>query len=208
MSPSVLRARSLAGFLGLVAAFALTTVHAQAGCVYDFSEYDNVYPSSDGSTLYYSVSAVDNSGCGHSDYTTVANIQSPSGRQGSASQAGLAATAAIAFEDETGTYSIYSSGSFYCPFAQQIVYNGWGSGGIFAVAITNTSYRNPVVVNGACSYTATACTSGTPSCTGGVLPQLGGSCPDPIQDVYLRVVFLRGVTCVATFWTPGAGECN
>jgi hypothetical protein len=28
------------------------------------------------------------------------------------------------------------------------------------------------------------------------------------QEVYLRVVFLRGVTCVATFWKPGAGACD
>ncbi len=180
---------------------------AGAGCVYNFSEYNNFYPSSDGSTLYYSVSAVDNSGCGYSEYTTVANMQSPSGGTSSSSQAGLASTASMAFDNEVGTYSVYTTGSFYCPCAQQIVYNGWGTGGYVTLALAKTAYKNPVPFDGGCEYTSTACTSGTPTCTGGVLPTMGGTCPSPITVAYLRVTLLGATQCYAVLYTTGASNC-
>ena len=57
----------------LLAADVVMMFHVPAAaqtCHYNFSYYDDVYFSSDGSTIYSSVSVVDNSGCNHSQYTT------------------------------------------------------------------------------------------------------------------------------------------
>ncbi len=196
MSPSVLRARSLAGFLGLIAAFALTTVHAQAGCVYNFSEYDNVYPSSDGSTLYYSVSAVDNSGCGHSNYTTTANIQAPDGTVSTSSASGLASTVSTTEDMASGgDYSAYTQGFFYCPYAGTVV-NGWGTGFDIFIGRTVTWYGWPLLVGSSCQYSATACTSGTPSCTGGSAVEVGEPpCPYYLRVTYVRFAYKQIVEC-------------
>jgi hypothetical protein len=214
MSPSVLRARSLAGFLGLIAAFALTAVHAQAGCVYNFSEYNNGYHSSDGSTLYYSVSAVDNSGCGHSDYTTVAQITSPSGRQSSSSQSGLASTASLALDGETGDYSVDTTGSFYCPFAQQIVYDGYGGGGPVGVGDHYTYYTNLTGgYGGDCTWHSVACTAGTtPTCSNGfVFGIYLQACPQYVKVTYLVISAFGETECLLfgdVTEVSGPGPCT
>jgi hypothetical protein len=217
MSPSVLRARSLAGFLGLIAAFALTAVHAQAGCVYNFSEYNNGYLSSDGSTLYYSVSAVDNSGCGHSDYTTVANIQAPDGTVFTSSASGLASTLSTTEDMASGgDYSAYTQGFFYCPYAGAVV-NGWGTGLDLKIEYRYTYWTNPIYypLTDECDWQNTACTPGTTKTCGSAALTVNDfpfQCPAYVRAKY-PVLIENGVVLCSPVITPptpvsGPGPCT
>jgi hypothetical protein len=114
---------------------------AKATCVYAFSYYDNVYFSSDGKSLVSSVSVVDNSGCGHSQYTTTAKISSPSGRLATQSQSGLSATVQILINGETGTWSPFTTGTFYCPVL--LGFAGFGNGWTVSSGQRTTYYSNP-----------------------------------------------------------------
>ena len=214
MTPGSVRLRSVAGLVGLIASFAAPAAHVQAGCVYNFSADNNVYGSSDASTLYYSVSVVDNSGCNHSDYTTVAQITSPSGRQSSSSQSGLASTASLALDGETGDYSVYTIGSFYCPFAQQIVYNGYGGGGTVGVGEHYTYYTDPTGGYGSdCTWQRLACTAGTTAtCSNGfVLGVYLGACPQYVKVAYLVITAFGVTECLDygdVITVSGPGPCT
>lgn len=216
MLPSVLRARSLPGLLGLIAAFAAPAAHVQAGCVYNFSEYNNGYLSSDGSTLYYSVSAVDNSGCGHSDYTTTANIQAPDGTVSTSSASGLASTVSTTEDMASGgDYSAYTQGFFYCPYAAAVVY-GWGTGFDLKIEYRYTYWTNPIYypLTDECDWQNTACTPGTTNTCGSalVLDIYPFSCPAYVRAKY-PVLIENGVVHCSPVLLPvttvsGPGPCT
>ncbi len=179
-------------------------------CVYNFSEYNNLYPSSDGSTIYTSVSVVDDSGCNHSDYNTTASITSPSGRTAYATTPGLFSESSLAFDNESGSWSTQTSGTFWCPVFQG--YAGFGNGWLPTIAITVTYYQNPIPTQNGCMYTATACLGASqPSCTGGGSPTFPQPCSRFLQVYYLKVVELGVRQCFVVppprSW-PGPGTCN
>src|SRR5215831_6915296 len=89
---------------GLISLTPFTHALAQT-CQYSFSDYDDVYASSDASTIYSSATVYDYSGCNHSQYVTTATIYSPTGRSASATNSGMSAAAGIAVNGEEGTYN-------------------------------------------------------------------------------------------------------
>lgn len=71
--------------------------------------------SQDLSYLYASSTVIDYSwGCSHSSYSTRVTIYSPSGRVASSQSSGLQASVSLATAGEFGTYSIVTTGTYYC----------------------------------------------------------------------------------------------
>ena len=125
-----------------------TTARGQS-CVYNFSEYFNVYASADGATLYSSVTVSDNSGCNHSQYANTVSITSPSGRTGSSAGSGLAGTTSLAITNEAGTYQTYTSGTFYCPAIRGFA--GFGGGMQLPLRKIQAYYKCDQNMSGSCA---------------------------------------------------------
>ncbi len=179
-------------------------------CVYNFSESINVYPSSDGSTMYASVSVVDDSGCNHSNYTTNVSLTSPSGRSANAGLPGLYSDTALGFDSETGAWAVQTTGTFWCPVAGS--WAGFGNGWGILIANTRTFYMYPIPETSGCEYTATACASGTPTCSGGrfFLPGPAIGCPRYLAVSYPRITIASIVECysVNVLAAGGPGNCT
>lgn len=181
-------------------------------CVYNFSYYDDAYVSSDGLSLYSSVSVVDHSGCNHSQYTTTAQIFTPSGRSNYTTTNGLGSTTSIALDGETGSFTTSTSGNFYCPVLAGFA--GFGDGWAIVVAERTTYYKDATGGEGyACVWHSLACASGTPSCANGLDFGLYlGKCPDPVKATYLVLIVNGEDECdplpISVDPVMGGGNCT
>ena len=196
----------------LPAVFCLVALPCAAQ-VMNFSVYTVGTLSSDGSTIFNSVTVQDNSsGCTHSGYITSANISSPDGRYApSGGWSGMVANTNIATNSVFGNYALSGSISYYCSCFRNIAGAGGGIIGAFGLA---TSYmQSPTKVWNGCYYGSTACFSGTSATCGAgwvLNPFQGSSCSPFIKAQFLTWQFLGARYCsigAAGPW-PGPGPCT
>lgn len=190
-------------------ALASGTATAQS-CQYSFSQYNDVYASSDLSTIYTSATVYDYSNCNHSQYNTTSSLRSPSGRSASSSAPGLQAEAGLAVNNEQGTFASTTTGTFFCPVFHGIA--GFGFGFNINAKFVTAYFTNPTVSSDDhCIYHATACLAGTKAtCTSpGAITFVPG-CPAYIRVVSLYLTWNSSSLCtegVAQSW-PGPGGCS
>jgi hypothetical protein len=176
-------------------------------CQYSFSDYNDVYASSDASTIYTYATVYDYSGCNHSQYTTTAKIYSPSGRTASASGPGLSAETGIAVNNEEGSYTSAVNGTFWCPVGQ--TYAGFGFGLTITARILVSTWTTPVSYGIDCYWDNSACVAGTPTCSTPVVA-FAMSCPLFIRAAHLYLCENGNCACTlgaAISW-PGPGICQ
>lgn len=117
-----------------VAACALGIAAPCVGQTMSFSVYTDASADEDGViTMWGNVE--DNSTCYHTNYSTTANIVSPSGRTSSTSFSGLEASTSLDIDAEEGNFNVYINGTYHCNCSGMTA--GYG-GGFFAVASSTT----------------------------------------------------------------------
>jgi hypothetical protein len=78
------------------------------------SVYTDAYVNEDGLFSMWGNVIDNSSGCGHTQYMTTANIQSPSGRVAQRQSSGLASDTSIWVGEDEGSYSAYITGTYLC----------------------------------------------------------------------------------------------
>jgi len=125
--------------------------------------------SSDGSTLFNTVTVTDHSNCyQHSGYQTTAEIFTPDGRSASTQSFGLFSSTNINFNDATGDFTFYGKGTFYCGCA----HTNASFGGGFTVTLKRNNYI--LAMSQPCG-----CGSGN-ICTGTLILSGGGPVRPPV----------------------------
>jgi hypothetical protein len=118
-----------------------------------FSVYTDTAQTS--TTLYVYSTVADHSwGCSHNNYVTTANIVSPSNRQVHTTSSGLQANASLAVNGEFGSYSTYTTGTYFCSCIQ--ITAGYGGG-------QSTFVQRPTSLNNYYSGTKTGTPAGCSS---------------------------------------------
>ena len=194
----------------LLSSLALWIVPAGAQCRYSFTSYTNAWMSSDTTTVYTFTNEYDYSGCNHSQYSISGTITSPSGRTATVSNTGLSVQVGLAVLGEAGTYTDYSSGTFWCPAAN--TFAGFGSGGpAFGVEFLNSYWTNPALDGvGDCTWQQSAClTPSKATCSTPVI-YFYQPCPSFVKATHAVFIVGGSPVCVlgtAVAW-PGPGICQ
>src|SRR5262249_42376275 len=102
------------GYAVILASVVLVAVPCSAGTM-SFSVYTDYAQGSSNMKLYmYATTADQSTGCTHSNYTITANIYSPTNRHVASQSAGLQGSTSIDVLEDTGTYSLVTTGTYTC----------------------------------------------------------------------------------------------